>query len=233
MGLRFVLGRAGTGKSTLCLEEIRTERIKPWGAPLILLVPEQATYQMEGTLANTPDLGGTLRAQVLSFQRLGWRVFSETGGGQKVLIGAMGKRMLLRRILLKHRLQFKAFARSATRPGMADLIAQAIGEFKTYRISPEDLRKVQNTNSQLWDKVQDLAFIYEEFQAALGQGIRDPDDELSVLAEKIPYAPLIQGAQVWVDGFTGFTPQELEVLKVMHSQRLKNLSSHPHWIRLY
>jgi len=56
LGLRFVFGRAGTGKSTLCLEEIRRElRQKPWGAPLILLVPEQATYQMEVTLANTPD----------------------------------------------------------------------------------------------------------------------------------------------------------------------------------
>jgi ATP-dependent helicase/nuclease subunit B len=218
LGFRFVFGRAGTGKSTLCLEEIRSElRLKPWGAPLILLVPEQATYQMEVTLANTPDLGGSLRAQVLSFRRLGWRVFSETGGGQKVLIGAIGKRMLIRRILLKHRLHLKAFARSATRPGMADLLAQAIGEFKTYRIAPDDLRKVKNTNGLLFDKLQDLALIYEEFQAALGQGIRDPDDELSVLAEKIPYAPLIHGAQVWVDGFTGFTPQELEVLKIILS----------------
>ncbi|KUO77835.1 MAG: helicase-exonuclease AddAB subunit AddB [Desulfosporosinus sp. BRH_c37] len=214
MGFRFVFGRAGTGKSTRCLEEIRSELlIKPWGAPLILLVPEQATYQMEVTLANTPFLGGSLRAQVLSFRRLGWRVFSETGGGQKVLIGGIGKRMLLRRILLKLRLQLKAFARSATRPGTADLIAQAIGEFKTYRIFPQDLRNVKNTKGLLFDKLQDLALIYEEFQAALGQGIRDPDDELSILAEKIPYAPLIRGAQVWVDGFTGFTPQELEVLK--------------------
>ncbi len=219
MGLRFVFGRAGTGKSTLCLEEIRQElRLKPWGAPLILLVPEQATYQMEVALANTPDLGGSLRAQVLSFRRLGWRVFSETGGGQKVLIGAIGKRMLLRRILLKHRLHLSAFARSATRPGMADLLAQAIGEFKTYRIAPDDLRKVKNTTGLLLDKLQDLALIYEEFQAALGPGILDPDDELSILAEKIPSAPLIQGAQVWVDGFTGFTPQELEVLKMILSK---------------
>jgi len=218
LGLRFVFGRAGTGKSTLCLEEIRKEvRLQPWGAPLILLVPEQATYQMEVTLANTPDLGGSLRAQVLSFRRLGWRVFSETGGGQKVLISVIGKRMLLRRILLKHRLQLKAFARSAIRPGMADLLAQAIGEFKTYRIVPDDLRKVKNTNGLLFDKLQDLALIYEEFQAGLGEGIRDPDDELSILAEKIPYAPLLQGAQIWVDGFTGFTPQELEVLRLIMS----------------
>lgn len=214
MGFRFVCGRAGTGKSTLCLEEIRRElRLKPWGAPLILLVPEQATYQMEVTLANTPDLGGSLRAQVLSFRRLGWRIFSETGGGQRVLIGGIGKRMLLRRILLKHRLHLKAFARSAARPGMADLLAQAIGEFKTYRIASDDLRKIKDANELLLNKLEDLALIYEEFQAALGQEIRDPDDELSVLAEKIPYASFLQGAQVWVDGFTGFTPQELEVLK--------------------
>lgn len=214
MGFRFVCGRAGTGKSTLCLEEIRSElRLKPWGAPLILLVPEQATYQMEVTLADTPDLGGSLRAQVLSFRRLGWRVFSETGGGQKVLIGGIGKRMLLQRILLKHRTHLKAFARSAARPGMADLLAQAIGEFKTYRIASDDLRKIKDANGLLLNKLEDLALIYEEFQAALGQEIRDPDDELSVLAEKIPYATFLQGAQVWVDGFTGFTPQELEVLK--------------------
>jgi len=218
VGFRFVFGRAGTGKSTLCLEEIRNElRLNPWGAPLILLVPEQATYQMELALANTPDLGGSLRAQILSFRRLGWRVLSETGGGQKVLIGKIGKRMLLRQILLKHRLHLKAFARSATRPGMADLLAQAIGEFKTYRIIPEDLRNVKNTNSLLFDKLQDLALIYEQFQGALGQRFRDPDDELLVLAEKIPQASLFKGAKVWVDGFTGFTPQELEVLKIIMS----------------
>ncbi|MDP4161209.1 MAG: helicase-exonuclease AddAB subunit AddB, partial [Bacillota bacterium] len=216
MGFRFVFGRAGSGKSTLCLEEIRAElRIKPWGDTLILLVPEQATYQMEVALANTPDLGGSLRAQVLSFRRLGWRVFSETGGGKKILIGATGKRMLLRRILLKHRLQLKAFARSATRPGMADLVAQTIGEFKTYRITTNDLRQVKQTTGILTDKLKDLALIYEEFQTALGREIRDPDDELAVLAEKIPFATLLQGARVWVDGFTGFTPQELEVLKII------------------
>ena len=216
MGFRFVVGRAGSGKSTLCLEEIRHElRMESLGDPLILLVPEQATYQMEITLANTPDLGGSLRAQVLSFRRLGWRVFSETGGGQKILIGTIGKRMLLRQILLKHRLQLKAFARSATRPGMADLLAQAIGEFKTYRIVPSVLRKINNTDGILKDKLQDLALIYEEFQASFDVKTRDPDDELSVLVEKIPRAHFLKGAKVWVDGFTGFTPQELEVLKTL------------------
>ncbi|AET68349.1 helicase-exonuclease AddAB, AddB subunit [Desulfosporosinus orientis DSM 765] len=216
MGFRFIFGRAGSGKSTLCLEEIRAElRKEPWGKPIIFLVPEQATYQMEVALSDTPDLDGSLRAQVLSFQRLGWRVFSETGGGQKVLIGKIGKQMLLRRILLKNRYELKVFARSATRPGMAELLAQTIGEFKTYRVAPETLRTIKSTSGMLTEKLEDLALLYGEFQASLGQEIRDPDDELSILAGKIPFAPLMRGAKVWVDGFNGFTPQELEVLKAI------------------
>ena len=218
MGLRFVCGRAGTGKSSLCLDEIRQElRRQPWGPPLILLVPEQATYQMEVLLAGTPDLGGSLRAQVLSFRRLAWRVLAETGGGQKVLIGSTGKQMLLRRILLKERYNLKAFASSAARTGTAGLFARAIGELKTYRIKPADIYKVKKSNALLEAKLHDLALIYSEFETALGEKIRDPDDELGILADKIPEADLLKDAQIWVDGFTGFTPSELEVMKKMMS----------------
>jgi ATP-dependent helicase/nuclease subunit B len=214
VSLRFILGRAGSGKSTQCLEEIQKEVLTdPFGAPLILLVPEQATHMMEMSLAHSPELGGILRAQVLSFRRLAWRIFSETGGGQKVLIGEVGKRMLLRRLLLKHRSQLRIFARSATRPGMADLLAQAIAEFKTYRITPNDLRQVQDIDELLVQKLNELALLYEEFNHSLGQDVRDPNDELTIVAEKIPYAPYLHGAKIWVDGFKGFTPQELYILQ--------------------
>lgn len=48
MALQFVIGRAGSGKTGFCLEEIR-KRLKddPEGPPLVLLVPEQATFQAE------------------------------------------------------------------------------------------------------------------------------------------------------------------------------------------
>lgn len=216
MSLRFIFGRAGTGKSTLCLEEIRREiNSDPFGVPLILLVPEQATHQMEMSLTHTPELGGILRAQVLSFRRLGWRVFSETGGGQKILIGDVGKRMLLRRLLLKHRSELRIFARSATRPGMADLLAQAIAEFKTYRITPNDLRQIRDTDELLKQKLDELALLYEEFNQSLGQDVRDPDDELTVIAEKVEKASSLHGIKVWVDGFKGFTPQELYILQAI------------------
>jgi len=214
VSIRFIFGRAGTGKSTYCLEQIVQEIKKdPLGTPLILLVPEQATHQMEMRLARTPELGGILRAQVLSFHRLGWRVFSETGGGQKAVLGEMGKRMLLRRLLLQFKPQLQIFARSATRPGMADLLAQIIGEFKIYRITPEILRSIQDSDSILTQKLQELAFLYDEFNQALGHNILDPDDELGIVAERIPFSSSLQNSTVWIDGFKGFTPQELYVIE--------------------
>lgn len=214
MSIQFIFGRAGTGKSTYCLEEIAKEiKRDPLGAPLVLLVPEQATHQMEMRLAKIPELGGILRAQVLSFRRLGWRIFSETGGGQKTILGEMGKRMLLRRLLLQYKPQLQIFARSATRPGMADLLAQMIREFKIYRVTPKDLRSILDLNSSLTQKLQELALLYDGFNQALGCNILDPDDELEIVALKIPSSPSLQNSTVWIDGFKGFTPQELYVVE--------------------
>ncbi len=211
LSLRFVFGRAGSGKSSFCLEEIRSlVREDPRGVPLILLVPEQSSYQMEVQLASS--LGGMMRAQVLSFRRLAWRVLSEAGGGQRPLLGEMGKRMLIRRVLLEQRRDLKTLARSAVRPGMADTLARLIGEFKAYRLGPEHLRQVaMEASPRLESKLSDLALIYEEFQN-LAQGLHDPDDELSLAGERLAAAQTGQGARIWVDGFKGYTPQELRIL---------------------
>ena len=71
MKLRLIEGGAGSGKSRLCLTEI-AERLReePLGAPLILLTPEQATFQSERRLVGFPGVGASLRAQVLGFSGL-------------------------------------------------------------------------------------------------------------------------------------------------------------------
>ena len=41
MSLRFVIGRAGSGKSTLCLHEVQEElKQRPRGETILYLVPE-------------------------------------------------------------------------------------------------------------------------------------------------------------------------------------------------
>lgn len=223
MTLRFIVGRAGSGKTYTCLEGIRQVLLAaPEGAPVIFLVPEQATFQMEYALATTPGLGGLMRAQVLSFRRLAHRVLLETGGAARVPIGDLGKRMVLRELLARHQDSLRVFGRSAGRPGFADTLAGAVSEMKMYRVAPTDLAMAGSLlaggQGQLRDKLADMELLYRALEEYLAGRYTDPDDYLNLLADRLDRSPTVRGAEVWVDGFTGFTPQEFNVLKkILHT----------------
>ena len=77
MAVRFILGRAGSGKTQACLRQMANENKKqPLGAPLILLVPEQASFEMEKLAVLCG--GGTFRAQVYRFA--GWHTACSVRG---------------------------------------------------------------------------------------------------------------------------------------------------------
>ncbi len=222
MSLRFIIGRAGAGKTRACLDQVREELLAgPAGGPLILLVPEQATFQTEYALACTPGLQGFTRAQVLSFRRLAYRVLQEVGGAARAHIGELGKRMVLRRLLEKRRAEFKIFRRSAGLPGFADTLARTLGEIKTYCISPEELaltaaalRGIAGADL-LADKLSDLHLLYSDLEVELSDRFTDPDDYLNLLADRLEFSLAVRGGEVWVDGFSGFTPQEYRVLAAL------------------
>jgi len=222
MTLRFIIGRAGVGKTHACLDAVRQELLAgPDGPPLILLVPEQATFQTEYALASSAGVKGFIRAQVLSFRRLAFRVLQEVGGAARAHIGELGKRMVLRRLLEQRRGELKIFGRSVNQPGFADTLARTLGEMKTYCILPADLAaglgalRDAGTQSLLADKLEDLCLLYSELEVYLAGRFTDPDDYLNLLADRLEKAAAVKGAEVWVDGFIGFTPQEYRVLAAL------------------
>lgn len=214
--LKLILGRAGTGKTRYCLDEIRERLLaSPEGPPLILILPEHATFQVERELAATPQLGGFARAHVFGFRRLAHRVLLETGGAVRPHITELGKRLVLSRLLIQRQEELKMFHRAAKQRSFADTLAGMIQEFKTYAISPEKLLAVQSQvdSEALSDKLQDLFLLYHDFESFLQFRYTDPEDYLNLLVDKIPLSILIQGAEVWVDGFSWFNPRELTVLR--------------------
>ncbi|HHU69633.1 MAG TPA: helicase-exonuclease AddAB subunit AddB, partial [Thermoanaerobacterales bacterium] len=220
MILQFILGRAGTGKTYYCLNEI-TEQLKksPQGAPLILLVPEQATLLTEKTLLSFSDIKGIMRAEVLSFQRMTYRVLNEVGGGAKAHIGDLGKKMLIRRLLQKHKDELKIFRWVADRPGFIENLDRTFTELKNYMISIENLQeafdklKLLGKNDMLADKLNDLILVYKDLQNILTDKYIESSNYLDLLAQKIRDWSYLDDAEVWVDGFTGFTPQEYVVIR--------------------
>jgi len=222
MTIRLIIGRAGTGKTATCLDAVREElRRRPTGPLLILLVPEQATFQTEYALASTPGLPGFIRAQVLSFRRMAFRVLQEVGGAARAHIGDLGKRMMLRSLLEKQAAQLKVFRHAAGQPGFTETIASTLSELKSYCVGAEELAATINLlnstsgTKQLADKLADISLLYNGLEEALKDRYIDPDDYLNLLAEHIEHSEAMRGATVWVDGFSGFTPQEYRVLMAL------------------
>ncbi len=213
--LRLLIGRAGSGKTYNCLQEMgEILKTSPEGKSLVMILPEHATFQAERTLASMPGVEGFTRAYVFGFRRLAHRILMETGGAVRPHITELGKRLVLSQLLHEHQQEFKIFHRAAGQRSFAELLIGMIQEFKSYGVSPELLSEteVQLSGLPIGDKLHDLALVYQGFEKFLQGRYTDPEDYLTLLAEKMTQSEILDGAQVWIDGFTWFNPQETKVV---------------------
>lgn len=227
MSIRFIYGRAGSGKSYYCFEDIRKRIHEGSNRNLILLVPEQFSFQAEKNLIKTIGEKGILRAQVLSFRRMAEKVFNEVGGGIKNRINNSGKNMLLYKIIEENRNKLKTYKISAKTQGFIQLVSDVIEEFKKYNISPESLKENLDNieNKNLRSKLQDIEILFREFQDRLGSNYMDSEDILYILCQKLDSSDIFKDAEVWIDEFSTFTPQEYNIIeKIMCSAYRVNMT---------
>ncbi|MEK3881627.1 helicase-exonuclease AddAB subunit AddB [Paenibacillus sp. PL2-23] len=218
MPLRFIIGRAGSGKTSYCQMEIREEmRRDPGGPPLIMLVPEQATFQTEYSLLKGGGPRGSLRAQALSFRRLAFRVMQESGGTALVPIGDTGKSMLLYKIVHKLASELELFRGSGEQAGFIERLSELLTEWKRYGVQSDGIRQFAGASEGsksglLKRKLHDLGRIYEAMEGELEGKYVDAEDYLERLKTGYGAASAMKEARYWVDGFHGFTPTEMEAL---------------------
>ncbi|HLS09266.1 helicase-exonuclease AddAB subunit AddB [Lentibacillus sp.] len=224
MGIRFLLGRAGTGKSERILSDIRqTLADNPQGSPIFYIVPDQMTFQQEYALFQDQTIKGSIRAQVVSFSRLAWRVMQETGGGTRQFISSVGTQMMLRKIIAEKESEWDIFQKALEKQGFLEQLENIITEFKRYRITPDmlymQIEQMQQFVHQepgetaLTRKLNDLAYIYENLIRTLEDKYIDSEDQLQLLADKIQNATLLNDADIYLDGFHRFSPKELLVVE--------------------
>jgi ATP-dependent helicase/nuclease subunit B len=219
MAVRFVIGRSGTGKSTLFLREIVDQlKEEPMGDPIIYLVPDQMTFLSEYQLVKSPEIAGMIRAQVYSFSRLAWRILQQTGGINRYHLTSTGLNMLIRKIIEDKKDELKLFRQAADQSGFVQQVETMLTEFRRYCVQPEELfvkkeTLSENKNHSLADKLHDLHKIYEEFEQRLVNKYIDSEDYFRLLAESIEQSEELQRADIYIDGFHSFTPQEYLVIQ--------------------
>ena len=216
MAVRFILGRSGTGKTTYCIKALVDALGEVSEQPLILLVPEQATYQAERAILGDERVAGYNRLHVLSFDRLQFMLL-----GKSIVrpgISRIGRQMVIHRILRENKSDLQLFDSAADHPGLARQMADTITELHEYAKTPDDIRLLldelqKNEPGRLTAlKFADIHLVLEKYLDFIDGKFIDPDVQLARACDAVAGAPFVKDAKLWVDGFAGFTTAELAIL---------------------
>ena len=215
--LTLILGRAGSGKTALIMEEIRTEVLSERPGCL-LIVPEQYSHEAERELCAVCGDSLSLYAEVLSFTRLASRLADEYGGSGVRQLDKGGRLLCMARALESVSPALRVFSSAARRPELQKSLLDTVEELKSACVGAEELRDAALRCSRaLSDKLGDLALIAEAYDnAVLGSGA-DARDRLERASELIREKDWGRGRRVYIDGFMDFTGQELRLIGAMLS----------------
>ena len=213
---KLILGRAGTGTTTAVLSRLTKagQRRKQ-----VLIVPEQQSHEAERALCRAGGDRVSLYAEVLSFSRLANRVFLAAGGMGEPELDAGGRLLLMHQAVKAVSDQLTVYARPSRRPVFLESLLATADELKSSCVQPELLLQAgRELPGPEGEKLRDLGLICGTYQAMTARTALDPRDRLTRTAEKLKEHPWAQGMDLWLDGFTDFTPQQREVLRHLMRQ---------------
>jgi len=214
--LTLILGRSGSGKTAAVLDRmVRAGRERPQ----VLMTPEQRSHEAERALCHAGGAGVSGYAEVLSFSRLSSRVFQAAGGLGEEELDAGGRLLLMYGAVKSVSSQLTVYARPSRRPVFLRSLLATADELKSCLVPPEALiRAGEETGGPAGDKLRDLGLICAAYGALTARTALDPRDRLTRTAEKLRDCPWAAGKDLWLDGFTDFTPQQELVLRRLMAQ---------------
>ena len=218
MALRLLYGSSVSQKTEVLYDMLIRDASRHPERNFMIVVPEQASLQVQEAIVLRHPRHAVSNIDILTFNRLAYRVFEETGAKTREILDDYGKIMLLRLVTLEHRNELSVLSRGISKPGMLDELKSVISELAQYNISPELLsKKAEELGSHppLQKKLADLALIYRAFMTAVHENREIAEERIARLAECIGQWKGARNTTVAFDGFTGFTTPQYEVLRAL------------------
>lgn len=212
MTVRYLTGRNSAAKSQHIFAEIKQALHSGAENRLILLVPDQFTFQTERDLICSLDVPGIMQVEVLSFNRLGERVINEAGGRTRTTIDEQGKHMVLRKVINDNLHNLGIYSKVAKHPGFVEQVSELIAEIKRYQVNIDDMVAACTSEAML-AKTSDIKVIYNAFNDYLQGRYIDLEDKSNLVVEKMTNCSWLKDSHIWIDDFITFTPQRLQVIE--------------------
>lgn len=216
MAVHFILGGSGRGKSYylnhVVVERAQAEHDKTF----IMLVPEQSTMQVQREIVEISENKAIMNIEVQSFVRLAYRIFGETGTANLPVLDDMGKTMILHRVLLEKEKELRYFGKNVHKKGYVAEIKSFLSEMMQYGIEEEGLDQMirsADSKAALKKKLEDMKIAYRAFRDYLKDHYITSEEVLTVLSGVVSKSKLLQDAVICLDGFTGFTPVQYQLIR--------------------
>lgn len=216
MSLQFIMGPSGSGKSHYLYQNIIDESEKHPDKQYIILVPEQYMMQAKRDFVDVNPRKGMLNVDVLSFGRLAYRVFEETGKSNKIILDDVGKSLILKKVAKNCEGQLKVLGSNLNKIGYIEELKSVISEFVQYEIKEEELEQLMQQigeHSNLYYKLHDISLIYKDFRKYLQDKYITGEELLDLLSEVVCDSQILCDSVIVLDGFTGFTPVQKKLIK--------------------
>lgn len=216
MSVRFLLGASGSGKSRQIYNEIIQASIKEPERNFYLIVPEQYTMEAQRELVTMHPAGGMMNIDAIGMNRLAYRVFDELGISTGQVLEDFGKSMLIKKILCEQQDTLQVYGSYYDKLGFVDEMKSMMSEIFQYNIKQDTIDEIMEQipeDSVVASKMQDIRHIYEEFEAFAGERYIVAEQLVELLTRHVGQSKLVCGSSLYFDGFTGFTPVQLELVE--------------------
>ena len=215
MSIQYILGNSGSGKTHYIYSQVRKLAEENPNETFYVVVPEQFTMQTQRRLVLDSKHNCILNIDVVSFDRLAYRVFDELGIQQISVLDDIGKSLLLQRVIQGCREDLKIFKYNVEKPGYIDQIKSLISEFEQYQVLTSELKDQVDfqSNPILNAKVEDMILIYERFHEFMKDQYITNEELLHYFSRNIERSNKLKNATFIFEGYTGFTPVQSEVVE--------------------
>lgn len=214
MALQLVLGSSGSGKTKYLYDTVIHSSVEHPSRQFFFIVPEQFTMQAQKDIVTEHPQHGTMNIDIVSFQRLAYRIFEELAVENLQVLDDMGKSMVLRKVAAAQRRKLVLFSGHLSQAGFVSQMKSQLSEFYQYGITPDILREMAPLarSPLLRQKLEDLVVVFQGFQEYIEGHYITTEEVLDVLCKVLPQSELIKNSVIALDGYTGFTPVQYRLI---------------------
>ena len=209
--VNFITGVHGSGKTGYLIEKVLASED---GRGAMLIVPRQITFLTDERLLNTLGAVRASEIEVLSFKRLCDSVMKGIAGVAKKPLRDGVNTIVMLRVLNELKDVLKVYG-GAPDLVLAGQLLSEIRRFKTGCVTAEDIRSAKTAGAgKLNDKLDDLADIFERYNAAVSKDYFDENDLLDEIYRILRSESFFDGKIVAFDGFSSYTKQQMRLISL-------------------